>query len=174
MGRTMPEPLSNEEVEEARVRLVDGVRVGVLLTLRHGRPFGSHVPFLFGSDWTRAFLHLSRLAQHAQHLAADPRTALFVAETDSPEKNPLALKRLNVMGTAAPLARDTAEYTAAKAAYIARFPLSAPMFGFADFGMWELRLEEAHLVLGFGHAYGARASAPRTWVHQQPETGGRP
>lgn len=170
----MAEPLSSEAVEDARVRLVDGVRVGVLLTLRQGRPFGSHVPFLFGPDWTRVFLHLSRLAQHAHHLTADPRTALFVAETDRPEKNPLALKRLNVMGTAAPLARDTPEYAAVKAAYTARFPLSAPMFGFADFAIWELRMEEAHLVLGFGHAYGAVAEAPRTWVQQKPEGAARP
>ncbi len=27
------------------------------------------------------------------------------------------------------------------------------MFGFGDFALWELRLEDAHFVLGFGQAF---------------------
>jgi hypothetical protein len=43
------------------------------------------------------------------------------------------------------------------------------MFSFADFALWELRLQEAHLVLGFGQAYTAQAGAPNDWKHQAPE-----
>ena len=39
----MSAALSNEEVQSAWVNLAEEVRTGALLTLRNGRPFGSHV-----------------------------------------------------------------------------------------------------------------------------------
>jgi putative heme iron utilization protein len=68
----------------------------VLLTLRNEHPFGSHVPYLLGDDWSRVYLHLSRLALHTQHLLEDARVSLFLAEPDKPGKNPLALQRINL------------------------------------------------------------------------------
>jgi len=55
--------LSNEEVYTAWVKLTVAVRTGVLLTLRGERPFGSHVPNVFGEHGTRAYIHMSRLAE---------------------------------------------------------------------------------------------------------------
>jgi hypothetical protein len=63
-------------------------------------------------------------------------------------------------------------YAEVKARYLARFPQSAMMFGFTDFALWELRLQDAHLVLGFGQAYLAEANTPLTWTHQKPEQKG--
>jgi hypothetical protein len=60
----MSEALSNEEVQAAWATLAEEVRTGALLTLRDGRPFGSHVPYVFGERWTRAYIHVSRLALH--------------------------------------------------------------------------------------------------------------
>jgi putative heme iron utilization protein len=92
----MAESMTNEAVREAWTTLTQGVRTGVLLTMRNGKPFGSHVPYVFGENWTRAYLHLSRLALHTQHLLQDPHVSLFLSETDHPEKNPLALRRINL------------------------------------------------------------------------------
>jgi hypothetical protein len=50
----MSAALSNEEVQAAWVNLAEEVRTGVLLTLRNGRPFGSHVPYVFSEHWPRA------------------------------------------------------------------------------------------------------------------------
>ena len=97
----MSAALSNEEVQAAWVHLAEEVRTGVLLTLRNGRPFGSHVPYVFGKHWTRAYIHVSRLALHTEHLLHDPRVGLFVSEPDRPGKNPLALRRMNLQGEAA-------------------------------------------------------------------------
>jgi hypothetical protein len=58
------EALSSQEVHAAWAKLADDVRTGVLLTLRDGRPFGSHVPNVFGEHWTCAYIHVSRLALH--------------------------------------------------------------------------------------------------------------
>jgi heme iron utilization protein len=166
----MSAALSNEEVQAAWVHLAEEVRTGVLLTLRNGRPFGSHVPYVFGEHWTRAYIHVSRLALHTEHLLRDPRVGLFVSEPDRRGKNPLALRRMNLQGEAVLLNAEAPDYAEVKARHLARFPQSAMMFGFADFSLWELRLQEAHLILGFGQAYLAEVNTPFTWIHQRPST----
>ncbi|NJL18395.1 MAG: hypothetical protein HC938_15750 [Nitrospira sp.] len=163
----MATALTSENVQDAWSTLTEDVRTAVLLTLRNGRPFGSHVPYIFGSDWTRAYLHLSRLALHTQHLMTDPRVSLFIAEPDGPEKNPLALRRMNLQGEAAILSPDAPSYSSIKEHYLARFPQAEMMFGFGDFALWELRLEDAHFVLGFGQAFVSTGETPSRWVHQK-------
>jgi heme iron utilization protein len=168
----MSDAMSSEEVQAAWAKLTEEIRTGVLLTLRNGRPFGSHVPYVFGTDWTRAYIHLSRLALHTEHLLRDPRVGLFVSEPDRPGKNPLALRRMNLQGEASLLDVGAPGYLEVKERYLARFPQSAMMFGFADFALWELRLQDAHLVLGFGQAYLSHATAPLAWLHQRPDQKG--
>lgn len=165
----MTESMPNEAVRDAWTTLTQDVRTGVLLTMRNGKPFGSHVPYVLGDNWTRAYLHLSQLALHTQHLRQDPQVSLFLSEPDHAEKNPLALRRINLQGTATILSPDAPTYAQMKARYLARFPKSAMTFGFADFSLWELQLQDAHLVLGFGQAYQATAPSPDHWIHQQPE-----
>lgn len=167
---TMPDETPPIDVQAEWARLAREVRTGVLLTMRNGRPFGSHVPYVFGANWTRAYVHLSRLALHTQHLLRDSRLSLFVSEPDAPGKNPLALRRMNLQGTAAVVPEPQPEYGGAKQRYLDRFPQSSVMFGFGDFDLWELALDDAHLVLGFGQAYQACASAPMTWLQQAPES----
>jgi hypothetical protein len=75
---------------------------------------------------------------------------------------------MNLQGEAALLNVDAPDYAEVKERYLARFPQSAMMFGFADFSLWELRLQDAHLVLGFGQAYLADVTTPLTWTHQKP------
>jgi heme iron utilization protein len=165
----MAPALTNQEVQKAWSGLVAEVRTAVLLTMRNDRPFGSHVPYVFGSDWTRAYLHLSRLALHTRHLSADPNMSLFIAEPDGQDKNPLALKRMNLMGEAAALSPGTPSYDKLKERYLSRFPQTEMMFGFGDFALWELQLDEAHFVLGFGQAFVSTAAAPAKWVHPKVE-----
>ena len=165
----MAAALTSQDVQQAWSSLVGDVRTAVLLTLRNGRPFGSHVPYVFGSDWTRAYLHLSRLALHTQHLLTDPRVSLFIAEADGPEKNPLALRRMNIQGEAAILSPDTPAYDEIKQRYLERFPQAEMLFGFGDFALWELQLAEAHFVLGFGQSFISTAASPTRWVHQKVE-----
>ena len=102
--------LSNEEVRAAWLKLAEEVRTGVLLTLRDGRPFGSHVPYVFGEHWMRAYIHVSRLALHTDHLLRDPRVGLFVSEPDLPGKNPLSLRRMNLQGEATLLHVNAPDY----------------------------------------------------------------
>ena len=164
--------MSSEDVQAAWAKLTEEICTGVLLTLRNGRPFGSHAPYVFGEHWPRAYIHVSRLALHTEHLLRDPRVGLFVSEPDRPGKSPLALRRMNLQGEASLLDVGAPGYLAVKERYLARFPQSAMMFGFADFALWELRLQDAHLVLGFGQAYLSNAMAPLAWLHQRPDQKG--
>ncbi len=165
----MPDAMPNDAVQTACDNLITQTRTGVLLTLRNGHPFGSHVPYLIGNDWSRIYLHLSRLALHTQQLLEDSRISLFIAEQDGPGKNPSALQRLNLQGTAAILPPAHASYDSIKQRYLAKFPQTQLMFGFGDFSLWELQMQHAHLVLGFGQAYQADSAAPGEWHHQKPE-----
>ena len=161
----MAQALTSQDVQDAWSALVRDVRTAVLLTMQDGRPFGSHVPYVFGENWTRAYLHLSRLALHTQHLLNDPHVSLFIAEADGPEKNPLALRRINLQGEAGVLSPDAPSYDEMRERYLERFPQSEMMFGFGDFALWELRLNDAHFVLGFGQAFVSNAASPSRWVH---------
>ena len=165
----MAQALTSQDVQDAWSALVHEVRTAVLLTMRNGRPFGSHVPYVFGPDWTRAYLHLSRLALHTQHLLNDPHVSLFIAEADGPEKNPLALRRINLQGEAVVLSPDAPTYDEIKSRYLERFPQAEMMFGFGDFALWELRFNDAHFVLGFGQAFVSSAATASRWVHQKVE-----
>ena len=165
----MAQALTSQDVQQAWSALAQEIRTAVLLTMQNGRPYGSHAPYVFGSNWTNAYLHLSRLALHTQHLLADPHMSLFIAEPDGPGKNPLALRRINLQGQAAPLPSDAPSYGEIKERYLSRFPQAEMMFGFGDFSLWELRLEDAHFVLGFGQAFISTAAVPTKWVHQKVE-----
>lgn len=159
---------SPQEIQAEFDALIHSVRAGVLITMSPDGPFGSHVPFLVGKDWTQVSIHISQLALHTKNLARDPRIALFIAEPDRPEKNPLALQRINLQGEAKPMEVNTPLYSTVQASYIARFPHSAMMFQFADFRLWTLEMAAAHFVAGFGRAFLATRDAPATWIHQGP------
>lgn len=155
-------------VEAEFCELIEAVRVGVLITMTPEGPMGSHAPFLLGEDWTTAIVHLSGLAQHTRNLSADPRVGLFLAEGDRPDKNPLAIKRVSLQGRAELLDPASPRYPPLKERYIARFKHSEMTFGMSDFRLWELKMDSAQFVAGFGRAYRARRDAPRHWVHQRP------
>jgi putative heme iron utilization protein len=164
----MPDPRSSptpEQIEAEFRGLVDSLRIGVLITMGEGGPFGSHVPFLMDGDWTGAVIHISQLAVHTQNLARDRRIALFLAEPDSPEKNPTALKRINLQGTAHPMAPGTAAYDEARERYLRRFPQSAVTFQLPDFQLWALEMTRVHFVSGFGRAFHATADSSARWMH---------
>ena len=92
----MSDAMSSEEVQAAWAKLAEEIRTGVLLTLRNGRPFGSHVPYVFGEPWLRAYIHVSRLALHTEHLLRDPRVG---AKTATPSPWPNASRRWARRGT---------------------------------------------------------------------------
>ncbi|HTA20473.1 MAG TPA: pyridoxamine 5'-phosphate oxidase family protein [Polyangia bacterium] len=128
--------------------LLEAESVGLLSTLsvhRAGYPYGSLTPFALSARG-RPLLLLSELAAHTRSLRADPRACLFVGDRAAIE-DPLAGARVSLLGRAAPVVAAEPD---ARARYVARHPRAEAYFPLRDFALWELAVEEARLISGFG------------------------
>jgi len=142
---------AHDPVRTARA-LLFAERHGVLSTIsvhRAGYPYGSLTPYALSSRGAPIVL-ISTLAAHTKNLVADARACLFVGERpggDGPE-NPQAAGRVSLLGRVARVA--PADEADARARYLARIPDAASYFQTHDFQLWELAVEEARLIAGFG------------------------
>jgi putative heme iron utilization protein len=153
-------PDSNPDEASARTRcraLLDAERVGLLSTTsvhRPGYPYGSLTPFAL-SERGAPLLLLSGLAAHTKNLLADPRACLFVGDLASAE-DPLAGARVSLLGVCRRVPAVTSASASAsdvddaRARYVTRHPRAEAYFQLGDFGLWELVVEEARLISGFG------------------------
>jgi len=146
--------------------LLDTTRVGMLATAGEVFPLASAVPFIALKGWTELLLHISTLAAHTRNLLRDPRLSLLIMETDDPQKNPLALKRLSLLGTASPIDPQTPTYDGLARQFTDRFPDAAITMSLADFQLWRLDIQAAQFIAGFGRAYAAQSSQPSVWQQQ--------
>ncbi len=117
-----------------------------------GRPYASLVLSACDHDGSPILL-LSDLAEHSKNLAAEPRAALLFDGTAGHDE-PLTGPRASLLGEIRPI-EDTAGNGAArlKARYLARHPGAKTYAGFADFRLYRMTVESAHLVAGFGRIH---------------------
>jgi putative heme iron utilization protein len=144
--------------EDAR-RLLRKVKDGVLATLsqkHRGYPFNSLVPYALSRSGEPVFL-LSGLAQHSKNLKADPHACLFVQEGGS--EDPQTVGRVAVLGKVAPV--PPAEEADARSRYLAAHPNAEMYFSLGDFVLYQLVMDEVHLVGGFARAGWVSASVVR-------------
>lgn len=132
--------------------LIRRQRWAALATLGPDGPEASHVAYAIEGAFDGVLLHLSQLAAHTKQLLADPRASLAIGEPDDGRADPQTLARVTLSGTVEPLVRETEDYLAAQARYLARLPESAQLFGFGDFRLFRLRPQRARLVGGFARA----------------------
>jgi putative heme iron utilization protein len=71
---------------------------------------------------------------------------------------------MNLQGEATILSPDAPSYREVRKRYLLRFPHAEMMFDFGDCALWELQLENAHFVLGFGQAVVSSAATPAIWI----------
>ena len=130
--------------ERART-LVAQQRTGVLSTLTEdGFPYGSYVTFaLHGA--TPVFL-ISAMASHTENLKRDARASLLVHEHGATD--PLANGRITLVGRCSRLRDDAA--AAARAAFLTVHPQAEYYADFSDFGFWQLTVESARYIGGYG------------------------
>lgn len=126
--------------------------VAALGTLHKDQPYVSMVPFAPLPDGTDFIIHVSQLAAHTKDMLASPPVSLLVIAPPTPEGMAQELARITVQGEAMQLAGGTPGHAAAKAAYLTRFPRSAPMFGFSDFSLFAIMPESIRFVGGFAQA----------------------
>jgi heme iron utilization protein len=137
---------------ETRLKLLDLLRTqgtAALATLHQGEPAISMVPVALAPDGLLA--HVSELATHTRDLREHPRVSLLLmgAEGELPQARP----RVSIAGEAAFIDKDTPAYAAARARYLARFPLSEMTFSLADFSLVRIAPQSARYVAGFAQAH---------------------
>jgi hypothetical protein len=138
------------EPGHAEVRaLLEAESVGLLSTIsvhRAGFPYGSLTPFALSARGAPLLL-LSGLAAHTKNVLADPRACLFVGDRTAAE-DPLAGARASLLGRVVRV--GGADEGDGRARYVARHPRAEAYFELRDFALWELVVEEARLISGFG------------------------
>jgi hypothetical protein len=112
-----------------------------------GNPFVTLVTVVATGPTTMVML-LSGLAKHTKHLGQRPNCSLLLVESGGESGDPLSGARLTIVGTAKRLDRDVD--SEARAAFLEKHPLASTYTEFADFAFYEIHVEEAHLVAGFG------------------------
>jgi heme iron utilization protein len=141
-------PVGQEGLPQVHA-LLQAESVGLLSTLsvhRAGFPFGSLMPYAVSAQGAPLLL-LSALAAHTKNLLADPRACLYVGDRAAAE-DPVAGARVSLLGRAGRVTED--EEADARARYVARHPRAEAYFALRDFALWQLIIEEARLISGFG------------------------
>jgi hypothetical protein len=162
----MPEPLSSPtplphepRLTQALRALLSTQRVAALGTLGlDGLPFVSMVPFALEAVEPCLVIHVSALAPHTRNLQMNAAVSVMVMQAERAEAPVHALPRVTLQGLATVLAPGSAGWTAARAAYLARFPEAEPMTQLGDFMFVAITLQAAHQVAGFGAARSLDAS----------------
>jgi len=111
-----------------------------------GWPYPSLVLVAFDHDGSPLLL-LSTLADHTRNLLADGRVGLLFDGTAGLAQ-PLTGARLSVQGRA-----ERSDDPTHRARYLRRHPDAALYAGFADFAIYRVAVERAHLVAGFGRIH---------------------
>jgi len=142
-----PDKAHAEAVADAK-RLMRLARTGALATLE-AEGGDSPLTTLVGvaSDFDGAPLFLmSTLSRHTRNLARDPRASLLLTGARD-RGDPLNHPRVTLGGRV-----DLDPASRAKSRYLQRNRKAALYAGFADFGMFRLRIESVHFNGGFGRA----------------------
>ncbi|MCU0939171.1 MAG: pyridoxamine 5'-phosphate oxidase family protein [Burkholderiaceae bacterium] len=137
---------------DLRQRLLDLLRsqpIAALATLHKGEPAISMVPVALAPDGL--LVHVSDLATHTRDMREHPRVSLLLM--DEAGELPQARPRVSIAGDATFIDKDSAEYAAARAIYLARFAQAAMTFGLADFSLVRIAPASARFVAGFAQAH---------------------
>ena len=134
------------------LRSADRAALGTLDA--EGAPYVSLVMLAVDHD-AAPLLLLSDLADHTKNFARDSRVSLLLDGTHG-MASPLAGARATLMGR---IERATAPHQLQR--YIARHEDAAGYAGFADFNLYRVTVERAHLVQGFGKIHWIEGASVR-------------
>lgn len=111
---------------------------------KNGHPFVSLVAIAF-SDNEAPLTLISSLARHTRNLQADGRASLLFEEANADDKDLLARARVTLVGSMQQISGKTALDQ-----FITAQPQAKVYADFKDFSLWQMQIDEAYLVAGFG------------------------
>jgi putative heme iron utilization protein len=150
-GSAAPKPIAPLPVpthaEYARSLAATYIR-GTLSTLdEEGYPFGSVVLYVL-DDRGQPVMLLSELAEHTKNIRRDGRASVLVSSTVMPGDDPMALPRVTLVGSLAPVADE--ERAALQERFLEAHPSAESYVSFGDFGWWRLAPDSIRFVGGYG------------------------
>ena len=126
--------------------------VAALATLHRGEPAVSMVPFAWHLQNHCVIVHVSQLATHTQDMREHDAVSLLVTGSLSQVDTPLALPRVSITGIAQGVDQESVLYAQARETYLTKHPDAEPLFGFADFSLFQIIPKNLRFVAGFGRA----------------------
>jgi len=141
--------------------LIESQPIAALATLHRGKPAVSMVPYAVLPADAGFVVHVSRLATHTADMLASPDVALLIVASPGSAPSLRELPRVSIQGQAHPLQPAAPETAVARERYLARFPDSAEIFGFADFSLFVITPRSARFVGGFANARAVQADELR-------------
>ena len=137
-------------VAAARRLIADSDRGALATALRGqaGWPYASFV-LLAWDDGLAPLMFVSGLAEHTRNFLADPRASLMIQAKDADARpdGPLSAERLTLVGRMA-----AADDPSLRERFFTRHPSARRLGALADFALYRLVAERAHLIAGFGRA----------------------
>jgi heme oxygenase (biliverdin-IX-beta and delta-forming) len=149
--------VEREQLESIR-GLLQATRVLSLAYAGDDGPEAALLPFAPRDDCRALYVQASTLARHTRALQNDARLGVLVHAQDSGKTDPMQLPRLSVGAIVSRVEQSSAEYDAAAAQFVARFPAAKMTLGFGDFGLYMLTLGAGRFVEGFARAFDVTAN----------------
>jgi len=141
--------LRSEELDLLH-QLLARQRVLSMSVIVDDKPYVGLLPFIPRADFGALVIHASSLARHTRGLRPGAPFGALIHADDSPDRDPLQLPRLSLQGTVRPIPRGEAEWNESRDIYLERYPASRSVFQLGDFHLYELQIESARLIAGFG------------------------
>jgi heme iron utilization protein len=146
---TMETP-KQDAIQRTRALIASGGTAALsVIDLDGGGPFTTLVNVAAGPDAVPLIL-ISALSHHSKCLAKNPRSSLLLHEPLA-ESDPLETFRVTLLGSF-----EQIEHQQAETIFLNRHPYASLYAGFGDFSYWQMQADHAHIIAGFGRAYGVR------------------
>ena len=142
----------NPEHRQTLAALVRGERTAALATLHGGEAAVSMVLFAASPDLTWFYIYTSLLASHTRDFLKHPRITLMISQTDPGTGDPQSLPRVAIHGSIERVQSDHPDFESGKEIYLGKYPDSAGLFKFKDFGLYRFQPGRARFVAGFAQA----------------------
>jgi heme iron utilization protein len=121
-----------------------------VLDVADGGPFTTLVNVAADEELSPLIL-ISSLSHHSKCLAQDARCSLLLHEPIAETTDPMLTFRVTLVGQFIKLNAAQSE-----AAFLSHHPYADLYVGFGDFDIWRMTVDHAHIIAGFGRAYGVR------------------
>jgi putative heme iron utilization protein len=163
--------ISSTELQTEAQRFRDQFKTVLLATSSiEGNPDISYSPYVLDSQGD-LYIFISELAQHTQHILANPMVSLMFIEQEGTSRNLYARKRLTLQAKAHEISLDTTDGMSMMEDFLERFGKTIQVLTtLPDFHLFQLKISSGNYIRGFGQAYLVEGSSLEIGHLQQGKT----